>query len=75
MSMKKLFCAMAGIVAVASAVADTPLWLRYPAISPDGSTIAFCYQGDIFTVPSSGGAAKLIPLMTICRYGVPMAGQ
>lgn len=51
---------MAGIVAVASAVADTPLWLRYPAISPDGSTIAFCYQGDIFTVPSSGGAAKRI---------------
>ena len=33
MSMKKLFCAMAGIVAVASAVADTPLWLRYPAMA------------------------------------------
>ena len=26
----------------------TPLWMRYPAISPDGKTIAFCYKGDIF---------------------------
>lgn len=33
------------------------LWLRYPAISPDGSTIAFSYKGDIYTVPSSGGTA------------------
>jgi len=24
-------------------VTDNPLWLRYPAISPDGSQIAFCY--------------------------------
>ncbi|MEX1003389.1 MAG: S41 family peptidase [Crocinitomicaceae bacterium] len=35
-----------------------PLWMRYPAISPDGKTIAFSYQGDIFTVPSSGGIAN-----------------
>ena len=25
-------------------------WLRRNAVSPDGSTIAFVYQGDIFTV-------------------------
>jgi Tol biopolymer transport system component/C-terminal processing protease CtpA/Prc len=34
-----------------------PLWLRYPAISPDGSKIAFTYKGDIYVVPSSGGTA------------------
>ena len=34
--------------------------MRHPAISPDGKTIAFSYQGDIFTVPSSGGTAKQI---------------
>ena len=34
---------------------ERPLWLRYPAISPDGKTIAFAYQGDIYTVPTSGG--------------------
>ena len=34
-----------------------PLWMRYPAISPDGKTIAFGYKGDIYTVPASGGMA------------------
>ena len=37
--------------------AQDPLWLRYPAISPDGTTIAFCFQGDIYTVPAKGGQA------------------
>lgn len=37
---------------------DNPLWLRHNAISPDGSTIAFCYKGDIFTVPVAGGRAS-----------------
>lgn len=35
-----------------------PLWLRYPAISPDGQTIAFSYKGDIYTVSSKGGEAR-----------------
>jgi tricorn protease len=37
-----------------------PLWLRYPAISPDGQTILFCFKGDIYKVTSSGGQA--VPL-------------
>lgn len=36
---------------------ENPLWMRNPAISPDGQTIAFCYKGDIFTVNSNGGRA------------------
>ena len=35
-------------------------WLRYPAISPDGTSVLFSFMGDIYVVPSSGGAA--IPL-------------
>ena len=31
--------------------------MRYPKISPDGSKIAFSYQGDIYYVPVSGGEA------------------
>lgn len=39
---------------------NTPLWMRYSAISPDGSTIAFSYKGDIYTVPTAGGKASVI---------------
>lgn len=37
---------------------NSPLWLRKSAISPDGSQIAFAYQGDIFVVSSKGGDAR-----------------
>ena len=36
----------------------TPLWLRDVMISPDGTKIAFCYKGDIWTVPVTGGRAQ-----------------
>lgn len=36
---------------------DAPLWMRYPAISPDGSYIAFSYKGDIYKVSAKGGRA------------------
>ncbi len=48
--------ALAGAVAAQGAV--TPGWLRNPAISPDGKTLAFTYKGDIWTVPVSGGQAR-----------------
>jgi Tol biopolymer transport system component len=32
-------------------------WLRHGAISPDGSTIAFTYKGNLYTVPATGGDA------------------
>ena len=40
-----------------AAPASAPRWLRDVAISPDGSTVAFTYKGDIFTVPVKGGRA------------------
>lgn len=42
---------------VSFAFSSTPLWLRYPSISPDGKHIAFNYQGQIWLVPRNGGVA------------------
>ena len=39
---------------------NKPMWMRYPAISPDGSMVAFNYKGDIYLVSSSGGNAYAI---------------
>ncbi len=41
---------------------ESPLWLRYPAISPDGQTLLFEYKGDIWSVPVSGGNATPLTL-------------
>lgn len=56
--MKKLFLSAALLSAAALQAQETPLWLRQASISPDGSTIAFSYKGDIYTVPSQGGEAR-----------------
>lgn len=56
--MKKILIpAFALMLAGAVHAADHPLWMRYCAISPDGASIAFSYQGDIYTVPANGGKA------------------
>jgi Tol biopolymer transport system component/C-terminal processing protease CtpA/Prc len=39
---------------------DSKPYFRHPAISAGGETVAFSHGGDIYTVPSSGGAAKLV---------------
>ncbi|WP_026969926.1 S41 family peptidase [Algoriphagus terrigena] len=49
------FCLLFGTQAFAQ---TTPSWLRYPAISPDGSQIAFTYKGDLYLVSSTGGKAS-----------------
>lgn len=59
--MKRQLLGVAAILLSVSLYAqDTPLWMRYCAISPDGSSIAFTYKGDIYTVPAAGGKATQI---------------
>lgn len=59
--MKKL---LLGIIALCLSgtlfAQENPLWMRHCVISPDGSTIAFTYKGDIYTVPVAGGRATQI---------------
>lgn len=66
--MKQLFLTAAialGVFASSAAnTGDTPLWLRNVKISPDGSTLAFTYKGDIWTVPVTGGEARRLTTQT-----------
>src|SRR5690606_16584720 len=56
--MKRLLPLTAACLLAVSAFAQvTPEWVRYPSISPDGSSIAFTYKGDLYRVPPSGGRA------------------
>jgi Tol biopolymer transport system component len=41
---------------------NNSLLLRYPALNNDGSKIAFSFQGDIWTVPSTGGRATRLTI-------------
>ena len=55
---KLLLLVLTTLLSATVSAQERPLWLRYCAISPDGSTIAFAYKGDLYTVPSTGGTAK-----------------
>mgnify|MGYP000210170921 CR=1 FL=1 len=59
--MKKLLLSAFVICLAGTSIAqESPLWMRHWALSPDGTTIAFTYKGDIYTVPSTGGRATQI---------------
>lgn len=64
--MKKIFLFLAAASAAVSVSAATPLWLRDAKLSPDGSTIAFTYKGDIYKVGVKGGEA--VRLTTLDSY-------
>jgi tricorn protease len=55
---KVLFAAIVGVLSLASAaIAGVPgRFMQYPTIS--GETIVFTYEGDLWSVPVAGGAAR-----------------
>ena len=63
---KKTLLAAALLGASGMAMAQAPLWLRNPQISPNGQEILFTYKGDIYKVPVAGGQA--LQLTTLSSY-------
>lgn len=53
-----VFAFFTALILTSGLQAQTPNWLRYPAISPDGQQIAFTYMGDLYLVSSAGGEAR-----------------
>lgn len=39
---------------------EEALWLVSPSISPDGSKVAFCYQGVLYVMPTAGGESRAL---------------
>jgi len=61
--MKKIgFLFLFSALAISAIAVDTSTFARHPALNPDGSMIAFSYQGDIWTVPVDGGKASRITI-------------
>ncbi|HMP86071.1 MAG TPA: peptidase S41, partial [Lacibacter sp.] len=59
--MQKILTSLWALLLTAVVTAqDNPLWMRYPAISPDGKEIVFSYKGDLYKVATEGGTA--VPL-------------
>ncbi|MET3127584.1 tricorn protease-like protein/C-terminal processing protease CtpA/Prc [Arcicella rosea] len=60
--MKKHLFLFFAMLSAGSAMAQSPLLMRQPSINNDGSVVSFSYQGDIWTVPSTGGNATRLTI-------------
>ncbi|MGH2648254.1 MAG: hypothetical protein ACRDE8_11830, partial [Ginsengibacter sp.] len=61
MNKSKIFFALL-IISFQTIAQKTPLWLRYPAIFPDGKNIVFSFKGDLYKVATTGGTAYPLTL-------------
>lgn len=56
-----LFCFLIGSVSFLQAQTNQTFATK-PSVSPDGSQVAFSYQGDIWVMPFSGGATRRLTI-------------
>ena len=56
--MKKVVLCLLLVFVFSSVRGEDYQWKRYPSLSPDGRSIAFSYQDDIYIVSSQGGKAR-----------------
>jgi Tol biopolymer transport system component len=55
--MQKLFTLFLTLITFGLSAQESPNWLRYPTISPDGQSIVFTYKGDLYRISAAGGDA------------------
>ncbi|MDP2036425.1 MAG: peptidase S41, partial [Ignavibacteria bacterium] len=60
--MRKIFFVLLAISITTTLFAQDNLLLRFPALNNNGSLIAFSFQGDIWTVPVTGGKAARLTI-------------
>lgn len=58
----KRFFSLFLVVLSFSAFGQNELLIRYPAVNNNGSLVSFSYQGDIWTVPATGGKATRLTI-------------
>ncbi|WP_410220384.1 S41 family peptidase [Pedobacter sp.] len=66
MKIKKIWSSITGLLLLLPALTyaqKQTYFASYPALSPDGQTIVFSYDGDIWKVPVKGGLASRITAM------------
>lgn len=64
--MKKVFYAIAAALlfsGTATFAQNETYFTAYPALTPDGQTVVFSFEGDLWKVPAAGGAANRITAM------------
>lgn len=63
--MRKIFSVLAAAVLCCGTVAaqDDARFMAYPALTPDGKTVIFSYDGDLWKVAAQGGEASRITAM------------
>ncbi len=66
--MKKCLSGLFFLLIAMSLFSLEPYFATDPAVSADGSTVCFCYQGDLWLVPFQGGEAKRITVTDETEY-------
>lgn len=60
--MRKYAFILASLLCAVCVAQSTIKFARFPAPSPDGTQIAFSWQGDLWVAPSTGGAAQRLTI-------------
>ena len=59
---RSLFVLGFSLLCSAEVFAQNGPFVRQPSLSPDGNTVSFSYQGDIWSVPTTGGKARRLTI-------------